>query len=364
MPYQRCALLDAEPGCDPRLTTLPEVEDDGLAAALVGLFGKLLEKRGVETGPPPRPEQGAAHLAVPLIGLDRVIGILFVRRENGTYDKLHLRLLSLVASQLAAYLTMLRSRGMELGHASELEDARKAARSAWRAKEELSGMVAQDMRTLLAAALAWVRVLGSPDSAPDERARAATVVERIFCVRDRLVDDLIDLALPGRKLRLELRPVEPAAPIAAAVEGLRALAKQRSIRVEAALDPSVGPVLADAGQLDAVLAVLLVNAFKLTPDGGRVEVRLEPGEAGARIQVINSGRGFLPEHLPHLFEDRDGREGPARRRRRELAIGLAMAKRLVELLGGSIRAESDGEKEGATLTVELVAEKTKALASP
>jgi signal transduction histidine kinase len=355
VPYQKCALLEAEPGCDPRLVVLPDMktgEKQKLTSALIKLFGKMLEERSLS--PEPSPMLWGAHLAVPLIGLDDVIGVLFVQRNEGTYDKRSLRLLSLVAAQLAAYLMMLRARAEETGQAKELEDARRAAESALRAKDEFVNLVAREMGTPIAAMMAWVRVLAKPDLAQGDRARAVEAIERSVRTQCRLIADLRDLSsIAAEELRLDLRTVEPAGSIEAAIDGLRPLAEDRSIRLEAALDRSVQPVVADADRLDEILAVLLANAFRFTPDGGRVQVRLEPAEAGARIQVIDSGKGFDTDGLRHLFECLGPQESPTTRNPGGFGIGLAIAKHVVELHGGSIRAESEGEDKGATFTVEL-----------
>jgi signal transduction histidine kinase len=355
VPYQQCALLEAEPGFDSRLVAFPAMppeEKNGLTDALIKLFGKLLEERAL--APEPSPLLRGAHLAVPLMGLDEVIGVLFVRRGEGTYEKRNLRVLSLVASQLAAYLMMLRARAEEIGRAQELEDARRAAESALRAKDELLDLIAHELKTPLAAAMAWVRVLGSLDLTREERSRAVEAVERSVRTRARLVGDVLDLAsITAGALRLDLRPIDPARSIEAAIEGLRPLAEHRSIRLEAALDPSVRPVFADAERLDEVLAILLANAFEFTPDGGRVQVRLEPADAGARIQVIDNGKGFGPDRLPRMFEGLGPQDSPITRSHGGFGLGLAIAKHVVELHGGSIRAESRGEDKGTTFTVEL-----------
>ena len=355
VPYQQCALLEAEAGFDPRLVAFPAMppgEQSELTDALIKLFGKMLEERALAPGP--SPVAWGAHLAVPLIGLDEVIGVLFVRRGEGTYEKRHLRLLSVVAAQLAAYLMMLRALAKESGRTKELEDAQRAAESALRAKDQLVNLVAHEMRTPLAAAMAWVRVLGSRALTRDERARAVEAIEHSVRTQTRLVGDLLDLSsITAEQLRLNLRTVEPTGPIEAAIEGLRPLAEYRSIRLEAALDPSVRPVVADAERLDEVLAILLANAFKFTPDGGRVQVRLEAADAGARIQVIDSGKGFGPDRLPHTFECLGPQGSPTTRRNDGFGIGLSIAKHVVEMHGGSIRAESRGEDKGTTFTVEL-----------
>jgi signal transduction histidine kinase len=355
VPYQQCALLEAEPGFDPRLVAIPAMpreEKNKLTATLIKLFGKMLEERAL--APEPSPMPGGAHLAVPLIGLDEVIGVLYVRRGDGTYQKRHLRVLSLVAAQIAAYLMLLRARAEGIGRTRQLEDARRTTESATTVKDELMDMITHELSTPLAAAMAWVRVLGSPDLVRDERARAVAALERSVRTQARLAADLLEFSsIAAGAPRLVLRTVEPARLIEAAIESLRPLAEHRSIRVEAALDPSVRPVVADAERLDEIISILLANAFTFTPDGGRVQVRLEPAEASARIQVTDGGKGYGPDRLPRMFESLWPTESSTTRSQGVFGTGLMLAKRMVELHRGSIRAESRGEDKGTTFTVEL-----------
>jgi signal transduction histidine kinase len=353
VPYQCCALLEAEPGCDPRVIAVPGMpldEERELTGALVNLFGKLLADHALAAAPSPPP--WASHLAVPLIGLDEVIGVLFVSRVDGAYDVANLRVLSLVAAQLGAYLMLLRVRMEEAARLRKVEEAKRAASAALRARATALTLVAEELRGPFEAAKAWLRVLGSRNLSPAARARAIEAVERSVRTQNRLVSDLSDVS-SAAGLQLELRPVQPARLIEVAIDDLRPLAEQRSIRIESALDRSVGPMFGDAGRLDEVFAILLANAFSSTPDGGCVQVRLEPDGDGARIQVIDSGKGFSAERLSHLFECLDSPEGSLPTDEEGFEIGLLVAKHVVELHGGSIRAESPGEGKGATFTVGL-----------
>jgi signal transduction histidine kinase len=351
--YQRCAVLEAEPGCDPRVLVvpgMPPAEERELTAELVNLLGKLLEERTLAAAPPTR--SWASHLAVPLIGLDDVIGVLFVSRVDGAYDVADLRVLSLVAAQLGAYLMLLRVRMEDAARVREAEEAKRAAAAALRARATALTLVAEELRAPFEAAKAWLRVLGSRNLSPGARARAIEAVERSVRTQNRLVSDLSDVS-SAAGLQLELRAVQPARLIEAAIDDLRPLAEQRSIRIESALDQSVGPMFGDAGRLDEVFAILLANAFRSTPDGGCVQVRLEPDRGGARIQVIDSGKGFSADRLSHLFECPDSPEAPLVGGEEGFEIGLLVARHVVELHGGSIRAESPGEGRGATFTVAL-----------
>jgi len=334
VPYDRCALLEAQPGREPRLVVVPRASPEEralLTDTLMSLFGQLLEDQGRAPEAPPGPP--GSHLAVPLVGLDQVIGVFFVRAAQGAYEERHLRALSVVGAKLAAYFTMLRARAEEAERSRQLDEARRAAEAANRAKDEFLALVSHQLKTPLASTLTWVHAMRSKDLREAERARAVEAIERNVRAQAKLIDDLLDLScVATAELRLDLRAVEPARVIKAAVEALRPRAAERSIRLKAALDRSVKLVV-DPDRLDHVVAILLANAIQSTPNGGHVEVHLERAGAHARIQVTDSGRGVSPELHGGL--------------------GLAIVKRLVELHGGRIRAESPGEEKGATFTVEL-----------
>jgi signal transduction histidine kinase len=287
-----------------------------------------------------------------LIGLGQVIGVLFVRRAEEAYKTRHVQALSVVAAQIAAYLTMLRARAEETRGTREIEEARRDAEAARRAKDAFLNLVSHELKTPLAAALAWVRVLGSRELPEAERVRTVEAIERSVSAQARFVDDLVDLAfIATEDLRLDLRPLQPARSIEAAIESLRPLAMQRSISLEVNLDPLIQRLVGDPERFHEVLAILLANALRSTPDGGRVEVRLEPAGAAARIQVIDSGKGISADRLPHVFDRFTEEEKLATRSYG--GLGLAIAKRMVELHGWSIRAESGGEHRGTTFIVEL-----------
>jgi signal transduction histidine kinase len=352
VPYDQCALLEAQPGREPRLVVVPGAAPDEraqLTDTLMGLFGQLLEDHG--RAPEAPAGTSGAHLAVPLVGLDQVIGVLLVRGAKAAYEERHLRALSVVGAKLAAYFTMLRARAEEAERTRQLEEARLAAEAANRAKDEFLALVSYQLKTPLTSTLSWVHVLLAPDLREAERARAVEAIERNLRAQAKLIDDLLDLScIATAELRLDLRAVEPARLIKAAVEDLRPQATQRSIRLKAALDRSV-KLLVDPDRLDHVVAILLGNAIQSTPEGGQVEVHLERAGAHARIQVTDSGKGISPESLPHVFEQ--FRQGEGSKARTYGGVGLPIVKRLVELHGGRVRAESPGEEKGVTFTVEL-----------
>ena len=141
VPYARCAVLEAAPGREARLITAPETPADERARLELStqtLLFRLVEQQG---RPSDEAATSAAHLAVPLVGLDNVVGVLFVDRAEGAYDEQHLRALSVVAANLAAYFSMLHAFKCEALRSEELVLARRAAEAADRAKDEFLALV-------------------------------------------------------------------------------------------------------------------------------------------------------------------------------------------------------------------------------
>ena len=153
------------------------------------------------------------------------------------------------------------------------------------------------------------------------------------------------------KLGLELRPVDSAAVVEAAIEAIQALADERDIELKVVVDPLAGAVLGDPSRLQQVVWNLLSNSIKFTPQHGRVELRHERVNAMVRISVRDTGRGIRPDLLPHIFEP--FRQAEDARRVGGLGLGLAIVHQIVEQHHGTVRAESAGEGLGASFVVEL-----------
>jgi signal transduction histidine kinase/ActR/RegA family two-component response regulator len=350
VPYERCAVLDTVPGRAQRLITLPgtpPAERAWLLTRTTTLLGQLL----AQAAPPP--SDAGLHIAVPLVGLDEVVGVLFVEDPGGAYTERHVRRLSVVAAKFAAYFALLRASALDVERMQQLAEARQLAEAANRAKDEFLALVSHELRTPLNTILVSADALRSSAQGVD-RMRAFDAIVRNVRAEVRLIDDLLDLScIANATLRLELRPLEPASLIQSALRALRPRAEQKSIRLEAVLDESVTPLVADPRRLSQVVANLVANAVKFTPVGGRVEVHLERVGAVARIRVTDTGSGIRPEILPNLFERFRTADSSSTRPHGGLGVGLALVRDLVELHGGNVRAESPGEMQGATFTVDL-----------
>jgi signal transduction histidine kinase/ActR/RegA family two-component response regulator len=366
VPYERCAVLDAPAERAPRLFTpreTPLLDREALKVATLALFRRLGEH-------PARSAEeltlSGMHLAVPLVGLDSVVGVLLVERVEGVYDEQHLRALSVVAAKLAAYFSMLHAFTREAARSRELAQAKLAAEAADRAKDEFLALVSHELRTPLNSILTWADALRSNDTPAADRSKAVDAIERAVRAQAKLVADLLDLAgVASATLRLDLHTVDPGRLIKEAIATLEARAKQKAIKLVVSLDASVKPFLADPYRLSQVVVSLVGNAIKFTQRGGHVEVRLEREGLLARIRVTDDGSGISAALLPKLFEPFSQIDSSTTREQGGLGVGLALVKDLVELHGGSVHVESPGVQRGSTFTVLLpLAEADDAEAKP
>jgi signal transduction histidine kinase len=234
--------------------------------------------------------------------------------------------------------------------------AREEAERANRLKDEFLLTVSHELRTPLTAIVGWSHMLAKKRLDEATAARALDAIERNAMMQVQLVEDILDVsrAVTG-KLRLSVGPVDLAAVINDAVDSAQAAAAQRNIRLEVTLDPLARHVNGDASRLRQVVEKLLLNAFKFTPNDGRVYVRLSRADAGVEITVTDTGAGIRADFLPHVFDRFRQADGSTTRQHGGLGLGLSIVRHLVELHGGAVRADSEGEGKGSTFTVTLPA---------
>jgi signal transduction histidine kinase len=245
----------------------------------------------------------------------------------------------------------------ETGEASELLERERCARlEAERKsalKDEFLALVSHELRSPLGAILGWTHILRRGAS-PEDLAKGLEVIEQSALAQNRLIDDLLDISrITAGHLRLDMQLVEPRSLIDAAAEALRPAAEAKDIRLAKVLQLDSGLVRGDPIRLQQVIVNLLSNAVKFTPVRGRIELALRALPDHVEFSVADNGVGIPPQFLPHVFERYRRAMGSATRRDEGLGLGLAIASHLVELHGGSIRAESAGEGRGATFTVRL-----------
>ena len=221
-------------------------------------------------------------------------------------------------------------------------------------REQFLAMVSHELRSPLHAINAALQIIDSPGVDDSRRGRAEGVVRRQTRQMVRLVDDLLDVSrIIHGKLVLERAPVDVAEVARAAVEASAASYSEKGVRLLTEGLDQVMPTFGDAGRLEQVITNLLQNAVRYTPKGKSVRVRAGREDGGAKLQVIDEGRGIEPGNLRSIFEMFvQSRQGLARTEG-GLGLGLTIAERIVAAHGGAIEAESEGLGKGATFTVTL-----------
>ena len=235
--------------------------------------------------------------------------------------------------------------------------ARQESEAASYVKDEFLMTVSHELRTPLTAIYGWSRLLASGQVRGEQRTRALATIERNARAQTRLIEDLLDVSrVISGKLRLDMRQLHLSELVSGAIEAMRPALAAKSIRLETVIDPNLAPVAGDPERLQQVVWNLLSNAAKFTPEGGRVLLRLTQVGSHVEMSVTDTGVGIAPEFLPHVFDRFRQQEGGTRRRYGGLGLGLAIVRHLVELHGGSVAAESEGEGRGATFKVSLPAQ--------
>jgi CheY-like chemotaxis protein/anti-sigma regulatory factor (Ser/Thr protein kinase) len=223
-----------------------------------------------------------------------------------------------------------------------------------RSKDEFIALVSHELRSPLNAIVGWTRILrqGRPDE--ELYQHATEIIERSARMQTQLIEDLMDTArIVSGKMRLEVQPVNLLTVIEKAIDIVRPAAYAKGITLEARLDQAAGQITGDPDRLQQVTWNLLSNAVKFTNEGGRVEITLGRVDPYIQIIVRDTGRGISPEFMPYLFERYHQAHASDSIRRGGLGLGLALVRQLVEMHGGNVAVESEGEGKGATFTVKL-----------
>jgi signal transduction histidine kinase len=237
-----------------------------------------------------------------------------------------------------------------IAHEQEL---RAAAESANKLKDDFLSTLSHELRTPLTSIIGWTSLLRENQLEPTAL-RGIDTIERNARTQQRLIEEILDVSrIASGKFtftptRLELQPV-----IAAAVESIRPTAEARRIRLETSLSCSGVSVFGDSDRLLQMASNLLSNAVKFTPPDGTVHVRLYGTGSSARFIVADTGEGIDPSFLPHVFDRFRQGDSTTTRKQGGLGLGLAIVYHILELHGGTIRAESPGIGQGATFVVDL-----------
>src|SRR5690349_18986567 len=233
-------------------------------------------------------------------------------------------------------------------------DARKHAEEADRLKDEFLATLSHELRTPLTSILGWASMVRNGEVEGANATRAIETIERNARSQARLIDDLLDVSrIITGNLRLDLHPLNLAPIVDAALDALRPTADVKGIKLQTRFVPEECLVKGDPHRLRQVIWNLLSNAIKFTQRGGSVSIDLNCIESTARLTVSDTGDGISPDFLPYVFDRFRQAEGSISRKQGGLGLGLAVARHLVELHGGTVTAESEGLGKGSVFIVDL-----------
>jgi PAS domain S-box-containing protein len=223
-----------------------------------------------------------------------------------------------------------------------------------RMKDEFLATLSHELRTPLNAILGWSSLLrgGGWDAATV--ASALETIERNAKSQNRLIEDILDVSrIITGKLRLEVKPVAFISIIQATADAVRPAVEAKGIKLILDFDPAADRLLGDPNRLQQVVWNFLSNAIKFTPSGGRIEVSLKRAGPQIELQVRDDGEGIDPDFLPFVFDRFRQADSSSTRFHAGLGLGLSIVRHLVELHGGSVRAESPGKGQGARFLMTL-----------
>jgi PAS domain S-box-containing protein len=234
------------------------------------------------------------------------------------------------------------------------EHARGEAEASSRAKDEFLATVSHELRTPLNAMLGWSQLLTNNSLSEEKLDHALEVIQRNVLAQSRLVEDLLDVSrIVSGQMRLDVQPVEPIRVVSAAIESAKPAIEAKQIELAVELDAGAGQILGDATRVQQIVWNLLSNATKFTPPAGKIRVLVRRVGVTIEIVVADTGQGIAPEFLPFVFDRFRQADGSFARRHGGLGLGLAIARHLVELHGGTITVGSRGLGLGSVFTVRL-----------
>lgn len=234
--------------------------------------------------------------------------------------------------------------------------ARKGAEEANRTKDEFLTTLSHELRTPLNAILGWASILSRRDYDWSRAGHAVHVIERNARIQLQMVEDLLDVSrIAAGTVQLHASEVAVGAIVEAALESVRPAADAKGVTLVKRLDVPELTINADPRRIQQVVWNLLSNAVRFTPGGGRVEVTLVRDGDHVELCVADTGCGIAAEFLPQVFERFKQADSSTMRTPGGLGLGLAIVWDLVELHGGTVRANSAGDGQGATFCVRLPA---------
>ena len=287
-----------------------------------------------------------SSIAVPMAVMGRIIGTIEVQSYKlSAYEHEHETAMSMAANLTAVAIENVRLLRRE-------SSAREAAEESNRLKDEFLATVSHELRTPLTAILGWSRLLDSDTLDESVSRQAVETIWRNAKAQSQIIDDILDVSrIITGNLYLDLQPLELAPVVENAINVVRPTADAKGIRIETELHNAPAVVSGDPNRIQQVIWNLLSNAVKFTNSGGRVSLTMSQEGSSVEIKVSDTGQGISREFLPYVFDRFRQADSSTTRQHGGLGLGLAIARHLIEIHGGTIRAESDGKGQGSSFTI-------------
>jgi signal transduction histidine kinase len=260
-----------------------------------------------------------------------------------------------VLQTVVSVLLQLRSTEAGLRETVERERiARAHAEEATRLKDEFLANLSHELRTPMNIIIGWAHLLRSGPLSDEQKIKAAEAIERAARSQAQLIEDLLDVSrIVTGKFRMEMRNVKLGSVLKSAVDSLRMVASAKQISVTLMQQAEEVTIKGDPDRLQQVFWNLLSNAVKFTPSNGRVDVEMHRTDRDVVVTVTDTGVGISNDFLPYVFDRFRQADSTSTRHHTGMGLGLAIVRHVVQLHGGSARAESGGESCGASFIVTL-----------
>ena len=232
--------------------------------------------------------------------------------------------------------------------------ARAQAEEATQLKDQFLANLSHELRTPMNIIIGWAHLLRTGPLDESQRQRATDAIERAARSQAQLIEDLLDVSrIVAGKFRLVKQDVDAGRILQLASDSLKLVGQAKQLTIALSIEDGDARISGDPDRLQQVFWNLLANAVKFTPSGGRVDARLRTSPTQVSIEVADTGVGIDPEFLPFVFERFRQADSTSTRQHSGIGLGLAIVRHVVELHGGTVRAESAGDGKGATFTVTL-----------
>ncbi|HET9468020.1 MAG TPA: ATP-binding protein [Vicinamibacterales bacterium] len=286
----------------------------------------------------------ASTIVTPLRTSNRVIGVmsLVFAKSGRRYTDADLPLAADLAHAAAIAIDNARL-------FRELQDAN-------RMKDEFLMTLSHELRTPLNAILGWSSIVAARPTDDPLMAKALEAIDRNARAQTKLISDLLDVSrIVSGKLRLARASVDLRKVIESAVDAVRVSCASKRIAVSLSVQAELPRIVGDPDRLQQIIWNLLSNAVKFTPEDGRIALDAHFDGSAVEVSVSDNGCGIAPDFLPHVFDRFRQADASSTRAHSGLGLGLAIARQLTELHGGTVRASSAGVGKGATFALRFPA---------